>query len=90
MAHFFSFLLYRTFPQLRTFNTHLQYLCVVYYNRAYQQGKNLNAAASLIHGTPEYARTTLEPTGYRSIAENRRSICPNGEAGRPAHRQADY
>ena len=39
---------------------HLQYLCVVYYNRAYQQGKNLSAAASLIYGTPEHARTTLE------------------------------
>ena len=48
---------------------HLLYLCVVSYNHAYQQGKNLNAAASLIHRTPEHARTTLEPTGYRSIEE---------------------
>ena len=76
---FFSFLFCRTFLELRTFNMHLQYLCAVYYNRAYQQGKNLSAAVSLIHGTPEHARTTLEPTGYRSIAEidDPQKICPN-------------
>ena len=70
---FFSFLFCRTFPKLCSFNMHLQYLCVIYCNRAYQKGKNLSASASLIHGTPEHARTTLEPTAYRSIAENRRS-----------------
>ena len=53
---------YKQVLQVRIEGTELQYLCVVYYNRAYQQDKSLSAAASLIHGTPEHARTMLEPT----------------------------
>ena len=97
MAHFFiSFFFCRTFSVA----PYLQYapaipVCSIL-QPCDQQGKNLNAAVSLIHGTPEHARTTLaaywmQRDGRRDRRSTKRLIiCPNGGAERPVQRQADY